>query len=211
MAINSVVEESEGELIIEGYAIVFDTLDSYGTIFKKGCCEKTLQENKDRIALCYQHDIFNPIAKIEEIKEDEKGLWIRARISDSEDDIKIKIREGILKELSIGFESIKVSYDSFSEIITILEIKLYEVSIVTIASNPNTIIESIRSEDRVDYLMNQMDKILAIEQNRNKKFELLKLRSLIECMPIQSHTSHEPKEVFMTEKPKLNINKLNLL
>lgn len=172
-------KDDSSELYIEGYACVFDSLDSYRSIFNKGCFAKTLQENEGRIAFCYQHEIDEPIGKIEEIYEDDYGLFVRARISDSEEDIKTKIREGILKELSVGFETMISNYDMATDILTKKEVKLWEVSIVTIASNPLSVIIELRSiEEKKDYIAKCFDRIIENESNRNNKFGLLKLRSL---------------------------------
>lgn len=211
VAIDNVTEEDNNELVIEGYGAWFGNLDSCEDIMQKGCFSKTLAENKGRIAFCYQHDIYNPIGKIEEIKEDDKGLYLKVRISDAEDDIKIKIREGILKEMSVGFSTIKAMYDENTEVRTIMEVQLWEVSLVTIAANPLAVITGMKSAEKVDYIMEQVNRLLAIEQNKNKKFELLKLKSLLQDMPIESHIEVEPIREPVTEKKDFDINKLKFL
>ena len=94
--------DESGNLTISGYGAVFGNVDSYGDIIERGAFAKTLIERKDRIAFCYQHDIWNPIGKIESISEDEKGLKLTVKLSAAEEDIQTKVKEGILKEMSIG-------------------------------------------------------------------------------------------------------------
>jgi HK97 family phage prohead protease len=211
VSIDNISEEENNELVIDGYGSWFGNVDSSDDIIQKGAFTKTLQENEGRIAFCYQHDIYNPIGKIEEIKEDDKGLYVKVRISDAEDDIKTKIREGILKEMSIGFNTIKSMYDEVTEIRTIIEVKLWEVSLVTIACNSMTVITGMKSIEHRDSIIELVEKMFAIEQNRNKKFELLKLKSLIQSMPIESHRVVEPTIVEETKNDKLDINKLKFL
>lgn len=186
-------ENKESGLTIEGYAAYFGNVDSVNDIIQKGAFAKTLKENKDRIAFCYQHDIYKPIGKINEIEEDEKGLFIKARISDSEDEIKTKIREGILKEMSIGFQTVKQSYDEEKEIRTLHEVKLWEASLVTIAANSLATITGIKSiYEKFDIVNEMFDNVIEEENDRNKKYNLLKLKSLVNEMPEEPQVIEKP-------------------
>lgn len=180
------VEESTDEMIITGYAAVFGIADDpdywrCADIIKKGAFAKTIMENKDRIAFCYQHDIYTPIGKILELKEDDFGLFIKVRLSDAEDDIKTKVKEKILKEMSIGYETIKYEMhtpDEGKDIRYLLEVKLWEVSLVTIAKNKFALLDEVKGANRVDVLSGEFDKLIAIERNDQKKFNLMMLKSL---------------------------------
>ena len=57
--------EDEDNMVIEGYGAYFGNADSYNDIIVKGAFKKTLNENKGRIAFCYQHDFYNPIGRID--------------------------------------------------------------------------------------------------------------------------------------------------
>ena len=104
-------------------------------------------ERKDRIAFCYQHDIWNPVGKIQSIDEDEYGLKLTVMLSAAEDDIQIKVKEGILKEMSIGYRTMnsKSEIRDGVEVNLLTEIKLIEVSLVTVAANPLAVIESMKA------------------------------------------------------------------
>ncbi len=174
--------DDKGGLTISGYGAYFGNIDSYGDIIEPGAFSKTLIERKDRIAFCYQHDIWNPIGKIQEISEDEKGLKITVKLSEAEDDIKIKIREGILKEMSIGYRTVNSRSERRNEqdVNILTEIKLIEVSLVTVAANPLAVIESMKSEtEKADYIAKEFERILAIVKNDNINFEIQKLQSLV--------------------------------
>jgi hypothetical protein len=69
----------------------------------------------------------------------------------------------------------------------------------------------MKSIEHRDSIIELVEKMFAIEQNRNKKFELLKLKSLIQSMPIESHRVVEPTIVEETKNDKLDINKLKFL
>ena len=179
------VSEDNGQMFIEGYGAIFGNIDSYNDIIEKGAFTKTINENKGRIAFCYQHDMYTPIGKIEELQEDDTGLKIKVRISDSESDIKTKIKEGILKEMSIGYSTIRSEYNQDTDIRTLKELKLWEVSLVTIAANPLATITAMKSDEAKYFLEAEFDRIIAIETNRNKKFDLLKLKSLMLSKPLE--------------------------
>lgn len=199
-AVSDVSIKAEGsDFIIEGYGAIFGNVDSYNDIVEPGAFTKTLNEMRDRICLCYQHDIHMPIGKMMEMHEDNKGLYFKARISDAEEGIKQKIKEGILKEFSIGYSTIKYEMEEKGEgmrpICHLKEVKLWEISLVTIAANDKAGLLSFsgKSEWSKDILIEEFDRIIAIERDQNKKFELLKLKALFEAQPEQSTKLEEPQ------------------
>ena len=184
--------DNDGNLIITGYGAVFGNVDSYGDIIEKGAFVKTLSERAGRIAFCYQHDIWNPIGKIESIDEDERGLKLTVKLSAAEKDIQTKVKEGILNEMSIGYRTMesKSEVRNGESVNLLTEIKLIEVSLVTVAANPLAVIESMKGEERIDYIKKEFDRVLSIVRNENINFEIQKLKSLVlEVAPQQ-----EPKK-----------------
>lgn len=173
--------DDTGNLVITGYGAMFHNIDSYKDIIMPGAFVNTLLERKDRIAFCYQHDTWNPIGKILEIFEDEKGLYLKVMISAAEEDIQIKVKEGILKEMSIGYRVIEAKEEIRNgDTIRLLEkIMLFEVSLVTIAANPLAVITGMKSEEKHDYIMKEFDRLLSIVRNENINFEIRKLKSLV--------------------------------
>lgn len=173
--------DDSGNLIITGYGAFFGNLDSYKDIIAAGAFAETLAEKKDRIAFCYQHDIWNPIGKIKDIKEDDKGLWLKVMLSAAEDDIQTKVKEGILKEMSIGYRVVDSSEEmrNGDQVRILKKINLYEISLVTIAANPLAVIQSMKSDERKNYLEKEFDRVLAIVRNENINFEIQKLKSLV--------------------------------
>lgn len=203
------------ELIITGYGAVKGNIDSYKDVIVDGAFTKTLKERGDRIAFCLQHDIYNPIGKILDIKEDAKGLALDVRISDSEAGIKTKVREGILKEMSIGYSvmDMKKGEQDGEEVNFLTEIKLYEVSLVTIAANPEAMIEGMKSEDQSnkDFISDEFDRILSVERNENKKYEILKLKALILSLPLDSKGVETPPKDESTVEDEPQLTKDDIL
>lgn len=198
--------DSDNELIIEGHGAIKGNIDSYNDVIVDGAFTKTLEQRKDRIAFCLQHDIRNPIGKIQEIKEDERGLFLKVRISDSEGDIKTKIREGILREMSIGYSTVSAKNGEIDgkEVTLLTEIKLYEVSLVTVAANDQAMIEALKADgqNNSDVISDEFDRLIAIERNNEKKYEIMKLKALVMSLPLDSKTTEKPVEEKSTDDDK---------
>ena len=139
-------DENTGEF--SGYAAVFGNVDSGGDIIEKGAFAKTIVEDFARIKILSQHNSYDlPIGKPLELREDEKGLYIRGKISDTQTgrDIRTLLKDGVLAELSIGYDAVDFEWDGDSGIRHLKEIKLWEVSIVTWAMNDQAKIEDVKS------------------------------------------------------------------
>lgn len=131
-----------------GYAAVFGNRDSGDDVIEKGAFTKTIAEDFDRIKILSQHnDCELPIGKPIELREDEKGLYIRGKISDTQKgrDIQILLKDGVLNELSIGYDAVVFDYDSEQGVRHLKEIRLWEVSIVTWAMNEEAKIDEVKS------------------------------------------------------------------
>jgi HK97 family phage prohead protease len=201
-------DESTNELIVDGYAAIFNKEDSLSLswhpemkkfvlakdIIHNGSFEKTLSERKSRIKFCRNHNTENPVGKPLEIKEDETGLFTSTRISDAEDDLKIKIREGIFNEMSIGYSVVKCTFtllDDGTYVRDIYELQLYEYSIVTLGRHEDAKLTELKNLSGASEIIKSM---LLNEKNEEKKFQLLQLQSLIDGEPDTPLIQQEPNE-----------------
>ena len=135
--------EQGKNLFIEGYASVFGVLDSYEDIVEKGAFTNTIQgKNFKRIAFCYQHEFSTVIGKIIELKEDEVGLWFKAKISNTNlgRDLVELISDGAISEISIGYRTKVSEMNTDTNVRMIKEVELYEISLVTRAANSEAFI-----------------------------------------------------------------------
>ena len=192
------------EMIIDAYAASFGNKDAIqetykpemGWVFaqdtiKKGAFKKTIEESGDRIAFCLNHDMYDPKGKIQELKEDDVGLFVKVRISDAEPELKTKINEGIYKELSIGFVAINAKWSEQEKNLwlrELTEIKLYEISLVTLARDEYAKILSVKSDEIID-------RILKNVKNEEIKFELLRLKTLLNDLPAESEPQEQKKPI----------------
>jgi uncharacterized protein len=134
----------------KGVASVFgSTVQSWmPTVIEPGAFTKTLQENSARIKLLWQHDPSEPIGKPSSLQETQQGLEITGKISKTTrgSDCLILMRDGVIDELSIGFDPIKWEMEDKGngEVLRhIKEVRLWEISAVTFAADPLAKIQAI--------------------------------------------------------------------
>lgn len=198
----------EAENIVEGYGAFFDNMDSYRDIIKKGSFLKTIAENRERMKFLWQHDMAEPIGKFLEMFEDENGLYIKAKISNTDVGSKAMqlIRDGVLDEMSIGYETIKDEYDRQNNVRYIKEVKLYEVSIVTIAANSLAKVTAYKNENakldsRLAFVVNEIKEGRVISKSNMKKLnEVLKLLESIVGTIDEEPKSFEPSKITQNDE-----------
>jgi HK97 family phage prohead protease len=211
------------EMIVEGYAATFGGQDSPQMTYNRGLGEyvmavdtieqgafsKTISERKARIAFCKNHNLEDPKAKILEIKEDSKGLYFKARISDAEPELKTKIAEKIFSELSIGFTVMNTSWEKKADgtyLRKLVEIKLYEISIVTIARDENSKLSKVELKSLdLEGMRGYIDELYKTEKEENKRYKLLQLKSLLSFEPEAPLEKKEPKKEVV-DFDKMNFN-----
>lgn len=131
-------KDGSAECVIEGYANTVDK-DRVGDVVMPVAFEKSLPTYlKNPVLLC-NHDWNDVCGVVLEAKIDEKGLFIRAKISDAREDIKTMVREGCLRTLSIGYNEVDSVYDDATKTKVIKELELLEISVVAVPANPEAI------------------------------------------------------------------------
>jgi HK97 family phage prohead protease len=126
---------------VEGYAAVFGNLDAVGDIIHAGAFRKTLTERGPQIKFLWQHAQSEPLGKVLEAREDGRGLFIKAIVSDTSRgrDALALLRDGAIGGLSIGYDAVKGGTDYETRdnqtIRNLKEIRLYECSLVTMPAN----------------------------------------------------------------------------
>ncbi|MGH0001313.1 HK97 family phage prohead protease [Pseudovibrio ascidiaceicola] len=142
----------------EGYGSVFGVEDSYSEVVAPGAFRASLAAHKKEgtlPAMLWQHDPGKPIGVYEEMREDEKGLLVKGRLSlDTQHgkEAYALLKVGALNGLSIGFRPVKSSFDEDTRIRTLKEIDLWEVSLVTFPANGQARIEGVKSLEEISGL-----------------------------------------------------------
>lgn len=121
-----------------GYASVFDIVDSQSDIVLRGAFSKTIKNRHHNIKLLWQHQQEEPIGIIEKLFEDERGLYVQARLLTELRRAKealALLKAGALKGLSIGYSPVHYRYDERSGVRLLSEVDLWEISLVTFPAN----------------------------------------------------------------------------
>ncbi len=129
--------EEEGKMIVEGYAVVFDSPATHGftEIVDKNAFDGC---NMKDVVLKYNHDDSHLILartrnKSLSLRIDDVGLFIRAELIDttSNRDVYKMIQAGLLDKMSFAFTVEEESWNLDTDTRTILKIdRLFDVSVV---------------------------------------------------------------------------------
>ncbi|MCB2134781.1 MAG: HK97 family phage prohead protease [Rhodobacteraceae bacterium] len=138
--LGEVVEVSDGGRI-EGYASVFGVADQGGDVVQKGAYGrslKALSAQGRRVKMLWQHDPAQPIGVWDELREDERGLYVKGRIlgdvEKGREAISL-IAAGAIDGLSIGYRTVVAERDAKGRRL-LNELELWEVSLVTFPMLP---------------------------------------------------------------------------
>lgn len=171
----------------EGHAASWWSVDSYGTVFAPGAFKRTIRGRTDKIPVLWNHNIDAPIGKHLALKEDERGLYVNVGIADdgAEGTTTLKrLRFGVPLGLSFAFETMQdrspedgdpidmknspswlgTGKDARKNVRVITEVKHWETSPVTFASNEDSTIDAVRSafrEQQAEYLTSLLEDLRA--------------------------------------------------
>ena len=142
---------SEGDskiesVFIEGYASTTD-IDRSGDVVPKSVWEAGIQNYLKNPIILAQHDYDDPIGRMVDYKIDDKGLWVKARISSAAEECFNLIKDKVLTAFSIGFKIIDAEYNSAAEVFLIKELELVEISVVSVPCNQNTLFDLSKAFD----------------------------------------------------------------
>lgn len=184
------VREIGDDGVFEGYASVFNVVDSYGTVMLPGCFARTIEAWAAKgkpVPVLWQHDSHEPIGATVAINEDEKGLRVTGRLLVAD---VARAREAfacmkaeVVTGLSIGFSvprlnsrgepsAVWVEREDGTSGWAFNEVRLWEYSPVTFASTPEAEIDAVRS---VEAFADAASEVL--EAMRELRSAIVELRS----------------------------------
>lgn len=142
------LEELELDGSFSGYASLFGTVDLSNDRVERGAFARSLAERGAAgIRMLYQHDPNEPIGAWTEIREDERGLFVRGKLAKGVKrarEVLDLMRSGALDGLSIGFRTVKARKEATGGIRRILEADLWEISVVTFPMLPGARVERVK-------------------------------------------------------------------
>jgi HK97 family phage prohead protease len=135
--------------IFEGYASVFGVQDSDGDVILKGAFADSLKEHEAKGTMpkmLWQHNFTIVIGKFLEVREDDRGLWVRGQFIlevQKGKEAYALMRAEAIEAMSVGFNIVESGNGDRGRVITKLD--LWEISIVTWGANPEALVSSVKS------------------------------------------------------------------
>ena len=129
------------DLEIEGYASFFGMKDTGGDVVEKGAYTASLEALKkagQSVKMLWQHRPEEPIGTWDEVRETEKGLYVKGRLLPDvarAREAAALLRAGAIDGLSIGYRTVKATKNSKGQRL-LSELELWEVSLVTFPMLP---------------------------------------------------------------------------
>jgi HK97 family phage prohead protease len=131
----------------EGYASLFNARDGVDDVVAPGAFAASLRRRGAAgVRMLYQHFAHEPIGVWDEVREDSRGLYVRGSLTldvERARDALALMRDGALGGLSIGFKTQRARRDSTTGVRTLLEVDLWEISVVTFPLLPNAAVTGI--------------------------------------------------------------------
>ena len=181
---------------ISGIAATFGNIDRVGDRLHRGCFGTSIAERgpesqaKGKILLLWQHKHDDPIGRITKLEESDEGLYFEAEIDkgvESADRALIQLESGTINQFSIGFKYNwnLIEYNSEEDVFEVFGVKLFEISPVSIAADPETYYMGLKNDEdvhaeelilaeHIDEFMNK----LTTNQQREAGELFLRLKSL---------------------------------
>lgn len=117
----------------EGYASVFDVVDNGMDVVAAGAFRKSLGSGR-KVKMLWQHDMKQPIGVWDEIREDDRGLFVKGRLLKDVQkgaEAMALMRAGAIDSMSIGYKTKEAVPEGGGRVRKLTEVELFEVSLVT--------------------------------------------------------------------------------
>jgi HK97 family phage prohead protease len=133
---------------IEGYASLFGVVDLGGDRVERGAFAQSLARRGPRgVRFLFQHDPAEPIGAWASLVEDARGLRVAGRLNMAvarAREVHALLRQGALDGLSIGFRAVRSARDAASGARRLLQIDLWEISVVTFPMLPDARVAAVK-------------------------------------------------------------------
>lgn len=192
----------------EGYAAAYGNVDGDNDVIEHGAFAKSIKEGfpAGNIKVLWQHKPDSPIGLPIEMREDSRGLWVKSRISRTENgnDALELLRDGVINRLSVGF-SIPAGKSQIDDrgVRRIFEGKLFEYSLVTWPANDQAIITGVKALQE----MREFAEGRSLSEKARKELlaEIAGITALLKGEPPQG-TRHQGQPPLSSDEVKCLIN-----
>ncbi|PHP68358.1 HK97 family phage prohead protease [Zhengella mangrovi] len=130
-----------------GYASLFGEIDLGNDMVERGAFARSLRSRgAGGVRMLFQHDPALPIGCWSDLREDDRGLFVRGRLSAASArarEVLGLMRDGAVDGLSIGFRTVRARKGE-GGVRRILEADLWEISVVTFPMQPGARIGEVK-------------------------------------------------------------------
>lgn len=143
------IEQVDSDGTFCGYASLFGRVDLGRDVVERGAfAESIARRGAAGIRMLFQHDPHQPIGAWQEIREDDRGLFVRGKLATGvarAREVLELMRAGALDGLSIGFRTVKAQKDPRLGVRRIRKADLWEISVVTFPMLPEARVDKVKS------------------------------------------------------------------
>lgn len=209
--------ESLDKRIVKGYLVIWNTRNSFGEKFIKGCFAKSIQEHGPnatsnyKIKFLNQHKQSEACALFKVLREDETGLYFETVPLDDvpwANELLTQLRSGTINNFSIGFDYVwdKIEYDDKDDSLVMIEAILMEGSAVTIPADMGTyavrgMIDLADLHDAIENFINVLPRANRLQARKLFADQ----KSLIPKQPLEQRATTLNKDK-PTKKKAINVN-----
>lgn len=146
---------SDGKVgVFEGYASVFDVIDSDGDIILPGAYKKALTSQSRQVGMFFNHQTYGlPVGKWQVLEEDSKGLAVVGELTPGlsvSNDLRAAMEHKTVEGLSVGFTVLKDDYTIIDTGRAFNNVQaLREISICTFPANEQATIDAMKSMESI--------------------------------------------------------------
>lgn len=133
-----------------GYASLFGMIDNQKDSVERGAFAQSLNEKGRGVKLLWQHQMDEPIGQIEQLFEDEKGLYVEGRLLlgvQRAREAYDLIRNHAMEGLSIGYRPVQYHINPETGVRHLTQVDLFEISLVTFPANDAASITVVKNEE----------------------------------------------------------------
>lgn len=177
-----------------GYASVFGEIDYGRDIVMPGAFAKSLKEKarKNRkIPILWQHKEDTPIGVYEDIHEDSNGLFVEGQLTlgvQKADEAFLLAKARAISGISIGYIPVKDRYNESKRARELLEIDLWEASMVTFPMLDTARIDAVKSISELTTIRDVEDYL------RDAGLSPSEAKAVISCIKTNCHQRDVEKE-----------------
>jgi uncharacterized protein len=140
-------KEPDADGLFEGYASVFGIVDQGMDVVERGAFGKSIGSGR-KVKMLWQHDTAKVIGVWDELREDERGLYVKGRLLKGvaqAEEAMVLMRAGAIDSMSIGYRTIETVPEGNGRIRKLMEVELHEISLVTFPMLPDAKVTDIKS------------------------------------------------------------------